>query len=136
MSTQSSHASAVAYLKAREAFEQAEKAKKQAEAELKLAFASEGIDFTVVDGQMVKVVEGERTNYDAETLRDLISAPLYKKVTKATVDGKKFQSAIDMGSIKPEVVDAITSVTPYTQVRVTDVAKDKASTDTATVKVA
>jgi hypothetical protein len=136
MTTQSSTATALAYLKAREAFEQAEKAKKQAEAELKLAFATEGIDFTVVDGQMVKVVEGERTNYDAETLRDLISAPLYKKVTKATVDGKKFQSAIDMGSIKPEVVDAITSVTPYTQVRVTDVAKDKASTDTATVKVA
>lgn len=135
MTTHSSHASAVAYLKARRLFEEAEKAKKQAEAELKLAFASEGIDFTVVDGQMVKVVVGERTNYDADTLRDLISAPLFKKVTKASVDGKMFQSAVDMGTIKPEVVEAVTSVTEYTQVRVTDVAKEKANT-TATAKVA
>lgn len=135
MTTQSSHASAVAYLKAREAFEQAEKAKKQAEADLKLSFASEGIDFTVVDGQMVKVVVGERTNYDAEALVDLISAVLFKKVTKPTVDGKKFQSAVDMGSIKPEVVEAVTSVTEYTQVRVTDVAKEKANAD-KTAKVA
>ena len=135
MTTHSSHASAVAYLKARRIFEEAEKAKKQAEAELKLAFASEGIDFTVVDGQMVKVVVGERTNYDADTLRDLISAPLFKKVTKASVDGKMFQSAVDMGTIKPEVVEAVTSVTEYTQVRVTDVAKEKANT-TATAKVA
>lgn len=135
MSTQSSHATAIAYLKAREAFEQAEKAKKQAEADMKLAFASEGIDFTVVDGQMVKIVNGERTNYDAEILRDLVSAPVFKKVTKSTVDGKMFQSAVDMGTIKPEVVEAVASTTPYTQVRVTDVAKEKANT-TATVKVA
>ena len=135
MTTQSSHASAVAYLKAREAFEQAEKAKKQAEADLKLSFASEGIDFTVVDGQMVKVVVGERTNYDAEALVNLISAVLYKKVTKPSVDSKKFQSAVDMGSIKPEVVEAVTSVTEYTQVRVTDVAKEKANAD-KTAKVA
>ena len=135
MTTHSSHASAVAYLKARRLFEEAEKAKKQAEAELKLAFASEGIDFTVVDGQMVKVVVGERTNYDAEALVNLISAVLYKKVTKPSVDSKKFQSAVDMGSIKPEVVEAVTSVTEYTQVRVTDVAKEKANT-TATAKVA
>lgn len=136
MTTQSSHASAIAYLKAKALFEEAEKAKKQAEAEMKLAFASEGIEFTVVDGQMVKIVNGERTNYDAEALRDLISAPLFKKVTKATVDGKMFQSAVDMGTIKPEVVEAVASITPYTQVRVTDVAKEKASTDKVTVKVA
>jgi len=135
MTAQSSTATAIAYLRAREAFEQAEKAKKQAEADLKLAFATEGIEFTVVDGQMVKIVNGERTNYDAEALADLISAVLYKKVTKPSVDSKKFLSAVDMGSIKPEVVEAVTSTTPYTQVRVTDVAKEKAN-DTATSKVA
>jgi len=135
MTTQSSTATALAYLKAREAFEQAEKAKKQAEADMKLAFASEGIEFTVVDGQMVKIVNGERTTYDADALMNLISAVLYKKVTKPTVDSKKFLSAVDMGNIKPEVVEAVSSTTPYTQVRVTDVAKEKANS-TATTKVA
>lgn len=136
MTTTSTHSLAKALIEAKEALELAEKAKKQAEADLKLAFAQDGIAFTVVDGLMVKLIDSSRPSYDAEALRNLISAVLFKKVTKPTVDAKMFKSAVEMGSIKSEVADAITSVTEFQQFRVTDVAKDKGVAETSTSKVA
>ena len=120
-------------IKAREALAEAEKAEAQAVAELKAAYAEAGITFNVVDGQKVTVERKGRTTYNAETLIDMVSAVAFKKVTKAVVDSKKFKSACEMGVIKPEVAEAVTTVTEYESVRVTDLAKDKA--DKATDKI-
>jgi len=111
-----------AYLEARKALEVAEKAKAQAEAILKETLAKAGTSFSIVEGVKVSIVDGERPNYDAEALRDLVSPNLFRKVTKATVDTKKFRSAVELGSIAPDVAQAVTYVTPYQQVRVTEVA--------------
>ena len=116
------------YLEARKALEVAEKAKAQAEAILKQVLATNGVDFSVVDGTKVAVVKGERPNYDAEALRDLVSPSVFRMVTKATVDAKKFRSAIELGKVKSDVAEAVTSVTHYEQVRVTGL-KNEVSED-------
>ena len=117
------------YLTARQALEDAEKAKAQAEAELKQAYAVAGIEFNIADGQKVALVRGERPKYDITTLASLVSPAVLKKVTKTEVDGKKFKAGIEVGLIKPEVAEAVTTVTNYQQVRVTDLAKSEEVSD-------
>lgn len=115
-----------AYLEARKAYEKAEAIKKQAEAEMKKALAEAGVDFAIVDGVKVTIVQGERPNYDAEALRGLVSEEVFETVTKTAVDGSKMKSAIKVGMVAPEVAEAVTTVTYYDQVRVTEVAKAEA----------
>lgn len=116
------------YLEARKALEVAEKAKAQAEAILKEVLAKNGAEFSVVEGVKVAIVKGERPNYDAEALRDLVSPNLFRNVTKAAVDTKKFRAAVELGKITDEVAEAITTVTHYEQVRVTEL-KNEANED-------
>lgn len=115
---------AKAFIQAKEALEQAEKAKAQAESILKEAYAKAGINFEVVDEIKVSVVEAERASYDAEALADMVSSAVYKMVTKPSVDTKKFRSAVELGKIKQDVADAVTSVTPYTSVRIAPLSAD------------
>lgn len=124
------------YLEARKALEVAEKAKAQAEAILKQVLATNGVDFSVVDGTKVAVVQGERPNYDAEALRDLVSPNVFRMVTKATVDAKKFRSAIELGKVKSDVAEAVTSVTHYEQVRVTELKNEATEVEGRNRKVA
>jgi hypothetical protein len=121
-----------AYLEARKAFEQAELIKKQAEAEMKKALAEAGMDFAVVDGVKVTVVQGERPNYNAEALRGLVSEEVFETVTKTAVDGSKMKSAIKVGMVTAEVAEAITTVTYYDQVRVVELADAKADAPAVT----
>lgn len=110
------------YLEARKALEVAEQAKAQAEAILKEAFARNGVDFGIAEGMKVTLIQGERPNYDVKALAELVSPALLKKVTKLTVDGTKFKSAVTLGTIKADVAEAVTKVTQYEQIRVTDIA--------------
>ena len=124
------------YLNARQALEDAEKAKAQAEAELKQAYAIAGIEFNIADGQKVALVRGERPKYDIATLASLVSPAVLKKVTKTEVDGTKFKAGIEIGIITPEVAEAVTTATVYSQVRVTDLAKSEEASDSPAVRVA
>lgn len=104
----------------REALSIAEQELAQAEASFKLELAKQGVDFAVVDGTKVAVIKGERPSYNVETLKELVSDKVFKTVTKATIDGKKFKSAVVVGVIKQDVADAVTTITPYEQIRVTE----------------
>ena len=128
-------ATAQAVLQAREILAQATEALNQAEANFKLDLAKAGTDFAIVDGVKVAVIKGERPSYDAEALKALVSDKTFKMVTKATVDGKKFKSALDLGTIKADIAEAVTKVTAYEQIRVTEVKADKRVVQ-ATAKVA
>lgn len=123
-----------AYLEARKAYEKAEAIKKQAEAEMKKALAEAGMDFAIVDGVKVTIVQGERPNYDTEALRALVDEATFEAVTKTAVDGSKMKSAIKVGMVTSEVAEAVTTVTYYDQVRVTEVAQ--AGAEAPAVKVA
>ena len=107
-------------LEMREALAAAEQNLAQAEASFKLELAKQGVDFAVVDGVKIAVVKGERPNYSVEALKDLVSDKVFKTVTKATIDGKKFKSAVEVGVIKADVADAVTTITACEQIRVTE----------------
>ena len=125
------------YLSARQAVEVAEQALAQAEAILKQSFAQNGVDFNVVDGQKVSLVKSERAKYSVETLKGLVSDKLFKKVTKTEVDGKKFKSAVELGDIKEDIVEAVVTYTAVEAVRVyevtesTEVSKSQIATKVA-----
>lgn len=124
------------YLEARAALDQAEKAKAQAEASLKEALAKAGTTFTVVDGKKVSLVEAERAKYDAQLLAQLVKPAVYKTVTKTEIDGKKLKAGIEVGTIKPDVAEAITTLTYYQQIRVVELATAEADNAQTTQQVA
>jgi hypothetical protein len=115
----------------REALAIAEQELAQAEASFKLELAKEGVDYAVVDGVKVAVVRGERPSYSVELLKGLVSDKVFKTVTKFAVDGKKFKSAVEVGVIKADVADAVTTITAYEQIRVTELkgAKSESNAD-------
>ena len=128
---------AMAVLAKREALAIAEQELAQAEASFKLELAKEGVDYAVVDGVKVAVVKGERPSYSVEILKDLVSDKVFKTVTKSAVDGKKFKSAVEVGVIKADVADAVTTITTYEQIRVTELKGAKSdSKATAEAQVA
>jgi hypothetical protein len=128
---------AMAVLAKREALEIAQQELAQAEASFKLELAKEGVDYAVVDGVKVAVVKGERPSYSVEILKDLVSDKVFKTVTKSAVDGKKFKSAVEVGVIKADVADAVTTITAYEQIRVTELKGAKSdSKATAEAQVA
>jgi hypothetical protein len=113
-------ATATALLAKREALELAKAELEIAEQAFKQDLARSGASFIVVDGVKVAVVKGERPNYSVEVLKELVSDKVFKTVTKPAVDGKKFKSAVEVGLIKADVAEAVTTVTPYEQIRVTE----------------
>jgi hypothetical protein len=128
---------ALAVLAKREALEIAQQELAQAEASFKLELAKEGVDYAVVDGIKVAVVKGERPSYSVEMLKDLVSDKVFKTVTKFAVDGKKFKSAVEVGVIKADVAQAVTTITAYEQIRVTELKGAKTESNTnAEAKVA
>ena len=124
------------FVKAKQALEEAEKIKAQAEVALKEAFDANGVDSFIVEGTKVTIVNAERASYDVEALADMVSAPLMKQVTKRSVDAKKFRAAVELGKITPEVADAVTTLTPYQSVRVTVAVEDAQVATVKKVKVA
>lgn len=107
-----------AFLNARQAFQEAEKAKKEAETELRKALASVGVNEVVVDGQSVQVVDVVAVTYDADKLAQVVKPTVFRKVTKAVVDKELMKSAIAVGLIDQLTADEVSIVKPTTQVRV------------------
>jgi hypothetical protein len=128
-------ATATALLAKREALELAKAELEIAEQAFKQDLARSGASFIVVDGVKVAVVKGERPNYSVDVLKELVSDKVFKTVTKPAVDGKKFKSAVEVGLIKADVADAVTTVTPYEQIRVTEL-KGASSESVTAEKVA
>lgn len=106
------------FLALKQAEAEATKAKKQAEAELRKAFAKLGVDEMTVDGVSVTIVEAQRVAYDADKLAQVVPPKVLKKVTKLVVDNDLMKSALAVGVIDQMTADTVTTVTPYSQVRV------------------
>lgn len=122
------------YLAAKQAVADAEAAKKQAEAALKAAYAAAGVDYYVADGKKVTITSKARRSVDASALASMVSKALFNRLIKPAVDLKKFDAAVEIGQITPEVADAATKMTQYDEVRVTDLADN--AEGIATTKVA
>lgn len=125
---------AKAYIEAKEALEAAEAAKQAAEAALKLAYATAGIDMTVVDGIKVTISESSRSSYDVDVLSSLIKPALLKKVTKLVVDADKLRAAVKTELIAEDVADAACKKSTFTRILVTPVSVESKSATRATVE--
>lgn len=120
---------AEAMIKAQEAYDQAKKALEQAKAEVKETFAKKGIKVEVVGDKKVAIISRPTPKFDADKLASLVSSKVYKQVTKPTVDTKKFQSAIDLGLITPEVVASVDKTTLAEFPQVFDIKNADADSD-------
>jgi hypothetical protein len=118
---------AKAFIAAKEALEAAEAAKKEAESQLKLAYATAGIEMTVVDGVKVTISESSRSSYDVEILSGLVKPAIFKKVTKLTVDADKLKAAVKTELIAQDVADAATKTTSFTRILTTPVSVESKS---------
>jgi hypothetical protein len=106
------------YLSLREEYEMLKQIMEETEDEIKNILRE-------IDGHTVKwgghqftLVEAERRSFDASALKELVSNSVFRKVTEPVVKTTLIDAAVKIGTIQPEVVDAITSITPYTQLRV------------------
>ena len=122
-----------AFIAAREAVEQAQKALANAEVQMKEAFTRTGVDTNIVDGKKVILVRSEREKFDASALAELVNQTTFAKVTKVEVDSKKFRAAVELGDIPSTVKAAVTSVTEVEAVRVYDIAGEAVGAQGAAV---
>ncbi|MFZ9715837.1 MAG: hypothetical protein ACO3CH_00070 [Ilumatobacteraceae bacterium] len=117
-----------AIVAAKQLKEEAEKAYRQAEAQLREAYGIAGISFTVVDGEKVNLIETSRNSYDTDALQKLVSPKIFKQVTVAKIDSDLLKSALKLGVIKQDVVDTVTETKLVMSVRITAVDAESKST--------
>lgn len=67
-------------------------------------------DALVIGGLAVRHVGQDRRSFDAIALKDLVSPALFKKITEVSVKASAVDSAIELGSIDPEIVQSVTEV--------------------------
>lgn len=130
---------AQAFIEADQAYKRAEKALAEAKANVKTAFQEAGITTEVVDDKKVSLIERPVPKFDADKLATLVSARIYKQVTKPTIDKDKFQSAVTLGIITPEVLEAVDQSSKSVFPQVFDINKNakavKADTTSEVTKV-
>lgn len=74
----------------------------------------------LVDGTLVTRVDADRRSIDAKKLADQVTASTFDQVTERKVVHKKFDAAIELGTIGKSVVDEVVKTTPYSAIRVTN----------------
>jgi len=119
------------FLNARQAFMEAETAKKEAEVELRKALASQGVKECVVDEVSVQIVDVVTVTYDADKLAQVVKPTVFRKVTKSVVDKELMKSAITVGLIDQVTADEVSTVKPTTQVRVYALSPEAKKSQTA-----
>lgn len=65
-------------------------------------------DAVVIGGLAVKHIGQDRRSFDAIALKDLVSPALFKKITEVSVKATAVDSAIELGSVDPEVINSVT----------------------------
>jgi hypothetical protein len=75
------------------------------------------------------MTEAERRNFNAEALAQLITASVYKAVTKVTVDNKAFDNAREAGDISADVEQAVVKPTKYIRLNVVEAGEVATDTD-------
>ena len=88
------------------------------DSKLKEFMFSTGLKTIEVDKNVIELQVNARRSFDAIALKDLVSAAVFNKITKPTVDTALIDAAVKMGTIKTDVVDQVTKKTEYKQLRV------------------
>lgn len=107
-----------AYLAIKDLIENRKEAMKELEEALKEAMLKEGATKIEVDGKSLTLVQAERRSFNADVLKSLVPAAIFKQVTEPAVKTNLFDAAVSLGKIKTDVVDQVTNKIPYSHLRV------------------
>jgi hypothetical protein len=88
------------------------------DSKLKEFMFSTGLKSIEIDKNVIELQVNARRSFDAIALKDMVSAAVFNKITKPTVDTALIDAAVKMGTIKTDVVDQVTKKTEYKQLRV------------------
>lgn len=113
------HDATEAVLAARKAAQDADVARKAAEAEFVALMEDAGLTHVETsDGIRIAVEVRPSKKYDAALASDLLGEDTFTRVVKAVIDAKAWNAAVEVGLIDSEVAEKVTTVTHSTQVRV------------------
>jgi hypothetical protein len=112
------------YLMALNAQKNADKMVEQAKDELQRAFASEDTNNATVDGQKVSAIDAIRRNFHTDILEGLVTADIFREVTKIAVEPKAFDKALKNGLIDSGIEEQVMTPTPYTRIVVAEVKEE------------
>jgi len=102
----------------------ADKMVEQAKDELQRAFASEDTNNATVDGQKVSAIDAIRRNFHTDILEGLVTADIFREVTKIAVEPKAFDKALKNGLIDSGIEEQVMTPTPYTRIVVAEVKEE------------
>lgn len=108
------------YLAALEAQRSAEKAVELAKELLQQSMSTEGTNEVTVEGKRIQAVEAIRRNFHADILEGLVTASVFREVTKVSVEPKAFDKALKNGIIDLTIEEQVMTPTPYTRIVVAE----------------
>ncbi len=71
------------------------------------------------DGTLVTRVDADRRKIDAVKLADLATKSVFDSVTESKVVHKKFDAAVELGTVSKALVADVVTTTPYSAIRIT-----------------
>ena len=108
------------YLMALRAEKEAKKAVETAKDLLIQVYGQNKIAEAFIDGKKVQTVFKKRRNYKVSLLEKLVSADLFRRITKTSVDTTKWDEVLANGEVTKELEAQFTSYTDYTAIEVDD----------------
>ena len=108
------------YLAALEAQRSAEKAVELAKELLQQSMSTEGTNEVTIEGKRIQAVEAIRRNFHADILEGLVTASVFREVTKVSVEPKAFDKALKNGIIDLAIEEQVMTPTPYTRIVVAE----------------
>jgi len=108
------------YLMALRAEKEAKKAVATAKDLLIQVYGQNNIAEAFIDGKKVQTVFKKRRNYKVSILEKLVTADLFRRVTKTSVDTDKWDEVLASGEVTKELEAQFTSYTDYTAIEVDD----------------
>lgn len=108
------------YLMALRAEKEAKKAVATAKDLLIQVYGQNNLAEAFIDGKKVQTVFKKRRNYKVSILEKLITADLFRRVTKTSVDTDKWDEVLASGEVTKELEAEFTTYTEYTAIEVDD----------------
>jgi hypothetical protein len=108
------------YLMALRAEKEAKKEVATAKDLLIQVYGQNNIAEAFIDGKKVQTVFKKRRNYKVSILEKLVTADLFRRITKTSVDTDKWDEVLASGEVTKELEAQFTSYTDYTAIEVDD----------------
>ena len=106
------------YLMALRAEKEAKKAVATAKDLLIQVYGQNNLAEAFIDGKKVQTVFKKRRNYKVSILEKLVTADLFRRVTKTSVDTDKWDEVLASGEVTKELEAEFTAYTEYTAIEV------------------